>query len=76
VSIFHRDHDKSEQIQASVERSPLPDMPPPLKVASISLSPLQEATLSHALHRKVSRILMDSSQDGDEFADTSAGPIV
>jgi hypothetical protein len=76
VSIFHRDHDKSEQVQASVERSPLPDTPPPLKVASISLSPLQEATLSHALHRKVTRIVLDSSSDGDESGDASAGPIV
>jgi hypothetical protein len=66
VNFFHRHRDKSpEETKPAIEPLPLlKETPPADTVTPITLSPLQEANLVHALHSKVARVLNDLSVDG------------
>ena len=66
VNLFrhHLENTPVEETQPSPDPSPLPETQPSKAVTAISLSPLEEANLCHALNRKVTRALKDLSLDG------------
>jgi hypothetical protein len=69
VNLFrHHSENKTEPVEETKASpphpSPLPESLPSKTMAPISLSPLEEATLCHALNRKVTRVLKDLSLDG------------
>jgi hypothetical protein len=66
VNLFrhHLEYTPVEETQLSSDPLLLPETPPSKATTAISLSPLEEANLCHALNRKVTRALKDLSLDG------------
>jgi hypothetical protein len=69
VNLFrHHPENAAERVEETEASPPHPSSSPetlPSKTMTpISLSPLEEATLCHALNRKVTRVLKDLSLDG------------